>query len=1492
MIKRAQVQEHKEVLHLPWVIEDEDVVHNFGEKDSPAEVDEDVIRCAKAAADNLYTYGIEEILSSLQDELRVVHTVHPREVDQNLPSWVPALKAEMKTLEDIGAIKRLVGQAAKDYLNLPGVQVVPGKAVYTVKPPNKPEAKYRRKARVVGCGNFQAKDDSEQNYSGGAASEAVRLGVAQAARQVWAICTGDVVSAFLRAPVPQGTLLALRPPAVLVRAGLAQPNEVWSVHMALYGFSSSPRWWGLHRTGIMKKATTPGGLTFHQGVADSEVWQVRDAGGSVVGLVIIYVDDFFIAAPKEICGDIYKWLAETWETTPIQFASSTTPIRFLGMEVREARNEAGDFEGYTLDQEGYLQEVLRHRNVRAEERSLLPATKEHLSLSSEHDPPTYSSEDLKLAQSITGELAWMAQRCRPDLAYVVSIMASLTTRDPARVAAIGRKTLAYLNHTSSWRLRFWTGGEPTLVTYTDSSYAPDGDRSHGGAVTFWGTCPIAWRSSRQQLVTTSSAETELVVAHHGCQQMESIDALLSDMGVIPNQRTIYVDNAAAITLATSEGGSWKTRHLKVRHRALRQRVEQGWVDVVYCPGDQQLADGLTKLLPSQRMNLLMEFWGLSAGGNSGDQVRLRQVQAPAEQVARLRATQESQRLSKKEMRELNGLLRENPGSLSPQEKERMIHLADIAGVDLAGILTRSNLEATSGTTARPSSVLGGSVSPPPPPDPFSASAADEELLRERRLQRRQPRAPPPPPPPTYENIVEEDARSRRAVTFEAYPVEPVSAEYRSYRARSVGTQVEMLKEMPKVVFVTPSGTCVHATRDCSTLNRSTKFLQKEVCAKCIPGQKEGSDSGGGLRVGGGKAGDTGVVADGGGGGGGGGAGGNHHGLPVPTSYQSLMVAELRLQNDPGSKDGVSVRNGRREKASLIWEQATAMNRGASEDSADALQARLLLQGAPRLLRRDSAVNRDLALCCQDCAEFFCSDLRAIFPMHDLLGEGEKKEEVCNAADLCKEGFELLSSGQGAFEQLRHAIVNEGFPSRSVSMSFDQVALVLILVWASKWRSRADPRCRCTAFIGTNARIAGGRLRPASPRHCPGPRVKEVTREGELRVLLVSQFPVFVAVGALIPVLPLRPGQVVLDFARLLCCGPRYGQEFGLSQSSVGLLVSSPSLAKLVLNLPFGKLADTLGRRSLMVGGMILCAAADVGTGLASSLPFLVVARLLLGAGLSSSDAGASAWVADATESQPESRASFLGVQNALTALAFVLGPAVGGWLVQEFGLRSIFFAVAAGAAACAGGYSLLPELRTATPGEAKEETSFQELLRAPEQQALAGISVAFYAGTACKISLLPSVASEAFGAGPGEVGQLFSGLAALAIGGTLAGGRLTDAVGPKSVLLTCGSICTLAYVGAALATGAHAKDAFLGFLALWAVAAAVKSPALQAYAIATSPEDQRGAALSVPKTVGDLSYLIAPFLLGTLDDSFGPEAALLCCAGTFFAGTAWFALRS
>ena len=102
------------------------------------------------------------------------------------------------------------------------------------------------------------------------------------------------------------------------------------------------------------------------------------------------------------------------------------------------------------------------------------------------------------------------------------------------------------------------------------------------------------------------------------------------------------------------------------------------------------------------------------------------------EAARLRALQSDQRLSKKEMRELNGLLQRDPRDLRSQEKERMIQLAETAGVDLSGILGRKTDSSSSTTSGRNGG--GSEATVPPPPDPYSASAADEEFLRRRRRE--------------------------------------------------------------------------------------------------------------------------------------------------------------------------------------------------------------------------------------------------------------------------------------------------------------------------------------------------------------------------------------------------------------------------------------------------------------------------------------------------------------------------------------------------------------------------------------------------------------------------------------------------------------------------------------------------------------------------------------------------------------------------------------
>ena len=121
-------------------------------------------------------------------------------------------------------------------------------------------------------------------------------------------------------------------------------------------------------------------------------------------------------------------------------------------------------------------------------------------------PQGKASEDLdkvRAAQQLTGEILWVSQRTRPS--YSTCIMASLCTRRPEQSIEIGAKTLSYLQRTIDHGL---------------------GARSHGGWVVTYGGTPIAWRSSRQNMVTLSTAESELLALLDGVVAMKSVESIL------------------------------------------------------------------------------------------------------------------------------------------------------------------------------------------------------------------------------------------------------------------------------------------------------------------------------------------------------------------------------------------------------------------------------------------------------------------------------------------------------------------------------------------------------------------------------------------------------------------------------------------------------------------------------------------------------------------------------------------------------------------------------------------------------------------------------------------------------------------------------------------------------------------------------------------------------------------------------------------------------
>ena len=63
------------------------------------------------------------------------------------------------------------------------------------------------------------------------------------------------------------------------------------------------------------------------------------------------------------------------------------------------------------------------------------------SVDPEEEPPL---SEVRMAQRMAGGLNWLATRTRPDVAFVVSQLASAATRAPQRALALGKRVLRYL----------------------------------------------------------------------------------------------------------------------------------------------------------------------------------------------------------------------------------------------------------------------------------------------------------------------------------------------------------------------------------------------------------------------------------------------------------------------------------------------------------------------------------------------------------------------------------------------------------------------------------------------------------------------------------------------------------------------------------------------------------------------------------------------------------------------------------------------------------------------------------------------------------------------------------------------------------------------------------------------------------------------------------------------------------------------------------------
>ncbi|HUX55799.1 MAG TPA: MFS transporter [Bacteroidales bacterium] len=134
--------------------------------------------------------------------------------------------------------------------------------------------------------------------------------------------------------------------------------------------------------------------------------------------------------------------------------------------------------------------------------------------------------------------------------------------------------------------------------------------------------------------------------------------------------------------------------------------------------------------------------------------------------------------------------------------------------------------------------------------------------------------------------------------------------------------------------------------------------------------------------------------------------------------------------------------------------------------------------------------------------------------------------------------------------------------------------------------------------------------------------------------------------------------------------PSIGKDLNADAIGLGWVISSYILSSAIFLLPFGRLADIIGRKKIFSLGILLFTTSTFLIIFTRSITSLIVLRIFQG--ISSAMIFGTSLAIITSVFQPGERGRAMGINITAVYLGLSCGPIIGGMLTQYFGWRSIF----------------------------------------------------------------------------------------------------------------------------------------------------------------------------------------------------------------------------